>query len=406
VYIKDKKSNHYKNIAHGFFLAIATTIAEANTILPLIITFFGGKSFLVGLYSALLKGGAVLVQMYAAFHAQSYKLVIPHLKKVFFIRFLSWFLIGISIIVFGKNYPTLTLFLIGIFLFIFSFSAGFGAIYFKELTAKIFTHSFRGKTMSARQFFAGIAALGSGAIAGYIIKNIEAPLNFGILFVVSAFMIAIGFIAFTTIDEPIKENVLVKEDKFSHFLQNAKQILLSDKILQNQIITFLFSYSYLLSLPFIILDAKTKIEIGGSEIGMLITAQMVGATISNILWAKMSGKKLYKLIAQITIILFICGILLALFAANLYIYMLIFFIFGIGIDGSRIASSNLLLMIAPEDKRPIYSALQVNIISFGIFFSIIGGVVLSLTSYNILYIFTLVMLFISLKYSYQLKGIR
>ena len=406
MYIKDKKSNHYKNIAHGFFLAIATTIAEANTILPLIITFFGGKSFLVGLYSALLKGGAVLVQMYAAFHAQSYKLVIPHLKKVFFIRFLSWFLIGISIIVFGKNYPTLTLFLIGIFLFIFSFSAGFGAIYFKELTAKIFTHSFRGKTMSARQFFAGIAALGSGAIAGYIIKNIEAPLNFGILFVVSAFMIAIGFIAFTTIDEPIKENVLVKEDKFSHFLQNAKQILLSDKILQNQIITFLFSYSYLLSLPFIILDAKTKIEIGGSEIGMLITAQMVGATISNILWAKMSGKKLYKLIAQITIILFICGILLALFAANLYIYMLIFFIFGIGIDGSRIASSNLLLMIAPEDKRPIYSALQVNIISFGIFFSIIGGVVLSLTSYNILYIFTLVMLFIALKYSYQLKGLQ
>jgi hypothetical protein len=72
-------------------------------------------------------------------------------------------------------------------------------------------------------------------------------------------------------------------------------------------------------------------------------------------------------------------------------------------DGNRIASSNLLLILAPEDKRPVYSALQTNILSFGMFFSILGGVILSLTNYQVLYGFTIVLLSISLYFSTKLQ---
>ena len=46
----DKFSNHIRNILHGFFLSIGTTIAEPSTILPLIINYFGGSSLLVGFF--------------------------------------------------------------------------------------------------------------------------------------------------------------------------------------------------------------------------------------------------------------------------------------------------------------------------------------------------------------------
>ena len=55
----DKKSDHIRNILHGFFLTIGTTIAEPHTILPLIITHFGGGSILIGFFSSLLRGGAI-----------------------------------------------------------------------------------------------------------------------------------------------------------------------------------------------------------------------------------------------------------------------------------------------------------------------------------------------------------
>lgn len=401
----DSKSNHIKNILHGFFLQVSTTIAEPHTILPLMVSHFGGGSILIGFFASLLRGGAVIIQLYAAFYAQGYPLVLKHLRRVFLIRFLSWFCIGVAILLFGQSHPTVTLFLIGIGLFIFSFSAGFGAIYFKELTAKIFSHKFRGKTMSIRQFFAAFGALLSGAVAGYIIHTYEAPFSYGVLFLASSFLMAFGLFAFATVSEPIKENVLQKEKSFRLFLQNSKKILKSDKNLQNQVITFLLAYSYLFAMPFIILDAKEMIDLDGTAVGMLITSQMVGAMLSNILWGKLSFQGENKKIAHITILLSILSISLALIANSLYWYLLIFFLIGASMDGNRIASGNLILIIAPEEKRPIYNALQTNITSFGMFFSLIGGVILYVSNYTFLYWFAIIALLISFYFSFKLKDI-
>ena len=401
--IIDKKLNHIKNVLHGFFLAIGTTIAEPHTILPLIVTHFGGSSVLVGFFSSLLRGGVVVIQLYAAFYAQSYPYMLKYIRRVFLSRFIAWFFIGFSIIIFGDKYPNLTLFYIGLGLFIFSFSAGFGAVYFKEIMAKIFTHKFRGKSMATRQFFAGLGAIISGAGAGYILENFEPPLNYGLLFIISTFLMGFGYLAFGLIEEPIKTNLAQKEKSFKEFLKNSFNILKTDTLLQNQIITFLLAYSYLFSLPFIIIDASSTIELGGKEIGLIITAQMVGAMLSNLMWGKLSGKGLNKLISQITIALFITAISLAYIGESLYLYMLIFFIVGAGMDGNRIASSNLIILIAPEEKRPVYTALQTNIVSFGIFFSLLGGVILSFSSYEVLYSFTLILLFLSFRFSLKLQ---
>ena len=399
----DKFSNHVRNILHGFFLTIGTTIAEPSTILPLIVNYFGGSSLLVGFFAALLRGGAIIVQLFAAFQAQSYKLMLPYIRRVFFIRFLAWFFIGISIIVFGKNSPNLTLFSIGLGLFIFSFSAGFGAIYFKDIIAKIFSHKFRGKTMAYRQFFSAFGGLLSGALAGWILHSFEAPNSYGYLFIISSFIMGLGYLSFGTVDEPVKEKVSEKEKSFKKFLHNSWITLKADKDLQIQLKTFLLAYSYLIALPFIILDAQLKINLDGVAIGSLITTQMVGAMLSNFLWGRLSGKGFNKLTANISISLQIFAIIIAFNASSLYEYMLIFFLIGAALDGNRIASGNLILALAPADKRPMYVALQINIVSFGLFFSMLGGVVLHFFNYTLLYSTATAMLFLSLYFSFKLK---
>jgi len=399
----DKFSSHVKNILHGFFLAIGTTIAEPSTILPLIVNYFGGSSMLVGFFAALLRGGAVVVQLFAAFHAQSYKLMMPYLRRIFFVRFLAWFLIGVAIIIFGDNYPNITLASIGFGLFIFSFSAGFAAIYFREIMAKIFSHKFRGKTMAYRQFFSGAGGLLSGALAAWILESFEAPQSYGYLFIISSFIMGLGYIAFALVDEPIKEEVSKKESSFKEFLQNSYAILQADKNLQIQVSTFLLAYGYLIALPFIILDAQQKIELDGVAIGSLITTQMIGAMVSNFLWGKLSGEGKNILTARLSISLQIAATALAFGASSIYEYMLIFFLIGASMDGNRIASSNLILKIAPADKRPIYIALQMNIVSLGMFFSIAGGAILHYFNYTALYSVSVAVLFGALYLSLKLR---
>jgi len=399
----DKPSNHYKNVLHGFFLSIGTTIAEPSTILPLIVNHFGGSSLLVGFFASLLRGGAILVQLFAAFKAQNYPLMLPFIRRVFFIRFLAWFFIGLSIILLGDSHPNITLFCIGLGLFVFSFSAGFGAIYFKDIIAKIFSHKFRGKTMAYRQFFSAFGGLLSGTLAAIVLEHFPAPQSYGYLFIISSFVMGFGYIAFGTIDEPVKEDIPKKENSFTLFLQNSLKILREDKELQIQLSTFLLAYAYLISLPFIILDAQTKIALDGVAIGSLITTQMVGAMLSNLIWGKLSGNGRNRLTANISIALQIVAISLAFSASSIYEYMLLFFIVGGAVDGNRIASGNLILKLAPPQKRPVYVALQINIISFGLFFSLLGGLILQISSYTILYSLTLLLLSAALLLSFKLK---
>ncbi|MDD2653056.1 MAG: MFS transporter [Sulfurimonas sp.] len=398
----DKFSSHIKNILHGFFLAIGTTIAEPSTILPLIVNYFGGSSMLVGFFAALLRGGAVVVQLFAAFHAQSYKRMMPYLRRIFFIRFFSWFLIGVAILLFGENYPNLTLASIGLGLFLFSFSAGFAAIYFREIMAKIFSHKFRGKTMAYRQFFSAVGGLVSGALAAWILESFSAPQSYGYLFIISSFIMALGYIAFALVDEPEKEEVSKRESSFRKFLQNSLAILKADKNFQTQVTTFLLAYGYLIALPFIILDAQQKINLDGVAIGSLITTQMVGAMLSNFLWGNLSGNGRNVAVAKVAILVQIIAVSLAFAASSLYVYMLIFFLVGASMDGNRIASSNLVLKLAPADKRPIYIALQMNIVSLGMFFSIIGGIVLHYANYTLLYSLSLGVLLAAFFLSFKL----
>ena len=399
----DDPKNNLKNITHAFFLGLAITVIEPSTILPLMVHHFVESSIIVGIFASLLRGGAIVIQLYAAFHSQSYKRVIPYLRKVFFFRFLSWFSIGLSIYLVGDKHPYLTITLIGIGLFFFSFTAGFGAIYFKELQAKLFSKVYRGKTMANRNIASSIASIISGGVTGYVLSNYEPPLSYAYLFMVSSLLMAIGFIAFSTIEEPPKENISTKEKSFREFLKNASIILKRDKRLQMQIFAVFLSYAYLFSMPFVILNANRTIELTGWMLGGFITIQMVGSILgSSLLWKRISD---YEKMLTLAFIIATFSFIIALFANSVYSYMVIFLLFGIAIDGFNIAGMNLIIEIAPEDKRPIYVALQTNLSSIGLFFPILGGVVLSLVeSYKLIYIITIVLLLLGAYVSSKLKN--
>lgn len=396
----DDPKNNRKNVTHAFFLGLAITIAEPSTVLPLMVHHFSDSVIIVGIFASLLRGGAIMVQLYAAFHAQAYKKVLPYLGKVFFFRFISWFMIGLSIYLIGDSNKSLTLFFIGLGLFFFSFSAGFGAIYFKELQAKLFSQRYRGKTMANRNIAGAIASIISGGVAGYVLQHFDAPMNYAALFMVSSLFMAVGFVTFMTIEEPAKENISIKEKSFKTFIKNATALLKSDKRLQQQIIVIFLSFAYFLSMPFVILNANSSFTLTGWMLGGFITMQMLGSILgSTFLWRRVHD---YEQMLSLSFIFMIVAFVIALFANNVYTYAIVFLLFGAALDGFNISGMNLVIEIAPEDKRPIYTALQTNITSLGLFFPVLGGVILKyVESYTVIYLITIVLLslgfFLSLK---------
>ncbi|MEA1916199.1 MAG: MFS transporter [Campylobacterota bacterium] len=400
----DDSKNNYKNVSHAFFLSLAITIAEPSTVLPLMVAHFSDSVIMVGLFVSLLRGGSIIIQLYAAFHAQEYKRVLPYIKKVFFFRWIAWFSIGLSIYFIGDTNKNLTLFFIGSGLFFFSFTAGFGAIYFKEIQAKLFSKKYRGKTMANRNIAGSIASIISGGVTGYVLATFDAPLNYAYLFMVSSMLMLIGFVSFVSIEEPSKKNVSVKEKNFKLFIKNAIKLLKQDRRLQAQIVAIFLSFSYYLSMPFVILNANSSFHLTGWMLGGFIMVQMVGSIVgSTFLWRKISN---YEKMLSLSFAFLILAFVVALFANNIYMYAIIFLLFGVGIDGLNISGMNLVIEIAPEEKRPIYTAVQTNITSIGLFFPILGGVLLSyFNSYEFIYAITIALLAVGFFLSLRLKSI-
>jgi predicted MFS family arabinose efflux permease len=228
--------------------------------------------------------------------------------------------------------------------------------------------------------------------AGVILEYTLAPYSFAYLFMFSAIVMLLGIIPYTLIQEPIKENISQKEARFSTFLRNSFALLRSDGQLRRQIRTYLLAYSHLFSLPFIILHAQGVLHLGGVQIGYLLTSQVVGGMLSNILWGKLSSKGKIRLIVTVSFLSYIGANALALCADEIWHYAVLFFLLGAGMDGMRLAFSNNILIIAPEHLRPVYLALQSNITSIGLFFAIPGAILLETYGFTVLIGFTIVML--------------
>jgi MFS family permease len=132
---------------------------------------------------------------------------------------------------------------------------------------------------------------------------------------------------------------------------------------------------------------------------------MLGSIIgSTFLWRRIND---YEKMLSLSFLFMITAFAIAVFSDNVYTYALIFLLFGIALDGFNISGMNLVIEIAPEEKRPVYTALQTNIVSLGLFFPILGGIILKfIGSYTVIYLLSIVMLTGGFYISKRLKKIK
>ncbi len=393
-------SNKKRVIVQGVLLAGAMALADQSVVLPVIVKYFSKSNVMVGFFTSLLRGGAIVMQLYAAFHARNDVLVLPKLKKVFAVRFLSWFSIGLFILLLGNTSPALTLLFFGISLFTFSFSAGFGTIYYQEIMGKMFTKQFRGKLISQRQILAGlISIIGVIGISGSILEWVKAPYSFAFLFLISGVIMGLGYFYFLPFKERASRKGSSPFNTFGSFIRSAALFIRSDRQLRIQIITRLFSFGFMLMMPFIILQAKSIYHISGKEIAWMAGVQMAGAMLANLLWGKLSSHGNDKLIIILALLLNLAAYLSLLIFQNYYLYFVVFFLVGASIDGYRLAFSNMLLSRAPENHRPAYVAIYNNVVAIGLFFAIPGGIILDTFGFTILNLVAITFLVLSLLFA-------
>ena len=407
---KTLKWNFTMGLIHGILYLGGEAFYNPDTVLPIFLDHFSKSKMLIGLSSTLIGrlGGimSVFPQLLVANRIENKTHKKPLLKFAITVRALSWGLLAFTTYIFNNTYPNLTILFLFITLILHTFMGGIAAIPFYDIWGKSLPSNLRGRFFGYRQLWGGILAIGSGLIVKNILGNnaIKFPYNFALLFFLAFIFLSISYIALGSVKEPT-EKVYKKQLPFKDFLKKAFLIIKKNSDYKKFIMVEILAGAGGLALPFYILYLKNILGISLGTIGILLSAQMLGSVLSNVLWAHLSDFVGNKKVIQISTFAGLMVPVVALMTQfkNELLYLLLFATIGFFIAGRTIGKTNYLLDIAPSKDRPIYISLTGTLLFPVSLFPLIGGLIIQYVSYNTLFVITGIPILLGFLLSFNLK---
>jgi hypothetical protein len=390
------KWNFAMGLIHGILFTGGRAFSNPDTIIPVFLSHFTDSKTLIGLSSTLLGSlggiGSVFPQLVVARRLENKSHKKPLLIFAITIRALSWGALALTTYFFASISDYLTVFFLFFFLIVFTFMGGIAAVSFYDIWGKSLPSQLRGRFFGHRQLWGGVLAIGSGFVAKIILGSSEIvfPLNFVLLFLLTFTFVSISYVALGSVKEPV-EKVYERQLSFKDFLRKAFRIIGEDKNYKRFIMVQILAGGAALALPFYVLYAREVREIELETVGLLLSAQMLGRVLSNILWGHLSDFVGNKRVIQISTFagLMIPLIALSTGSQNRIAFIALFVLVGFFVSGRLIGKTNYLLDTAPSRDRPTYISLTATLTFPISLFSLIGGLIVQHGSYKLLFAISL-----------------
>ena len=386
--------NYSCAILNGVFYNAANAFIGGSTVLPLFVSTLTSSKFMVGLISTMEGATWPLPQVFVASLIEHKERKKPLYIYMAILRSLIILIIGLFIIFFygaTPKYGFLTLFIL--LFFTYSIAGGVSGISFMDIVGKSFPSNRRGSLWGWRMGIGGSLGVIFGFVVRFIIKNINYPINFGVLFLIATFFISIALLSFSLIKEPVSNTVTKERKTFHTFLSEGLKTLRQDKRFKNLFFSRISFGINAMSIPFYIIFIKQHHNIPLNNVGFFVSAQISGSIISNLLWGGLSNYKgnhlVLRLAALVTALPPILVFTSYLFNPNLIFDLSIFFLLGFGIQGIWVGFPNALLDISPENKRPTYVGFMNTMIAPVLFLPTVGGLIIDYVSFNSLFVLSL-----------------
>lgn len=401
--------NFAVGLIHGVLFQAGMAFSEPISVLPIFLSHFTGSLALIGVFSALLKIGNVLPQLFVANRLESRPRKKPTLLVAIWVRAGAWGILGGLAYFCPEGHSTVVLVALLVLLFVFSFAGGVAGIPFTDIWGRALPASIRGSFFGHRQLWGGVMAVGAGYVVKLILGNpeISFPRNYSLLFLLSFLFIAASYVGLSLVREP-EGHVQTQTRSLVVFLKQSLAMLKSDRNFGWFMVIQLGLQFSGFALPFYALYGRSQLGMAPEQAGVLVGAQMVGAIVSNLVWAPLSDRAGNRIVIILTASATALVPLLALLslAVGWELLVAVFVLIGFAISGGGIGFTNYLLEIAPDDLRPAYIALRGTLTGLMFVAPVLGGLLVDMYSYRFVFSVTSAVLLMTVVLSFRLKPVR
>src|SRR5258706_1157759 len=307
--------------------------------------------------------------------------------------------IGIAVI--GPNDVTLILlvFLVGYTLF--AAADGLVTIAWADLVGTSIPDRWRGVLLSAGEFLLAFTALGTRALVQQLLgpKGAPFPQNYAQVFGIAGVIFVIAGICLTFLVEEKQKKPVEPCPRLRRYLPYLGNVLRSDKTFRQFTIVRSLLDLTLLAAPFYIIFGINSLKIPSATlVGDSILLAMVGSAVAALVMSWLSHRIGSRAVIILLAFASISHPLLALlsFVAGEPALYGAFFMLGVISAGGAPGYFDWIITYAPPDRRPIYVGLTNTISAVSHLAPLLGGFILSTTSYPALFAAALVLAVIGL----------
>ena len=388
--MENEKRNFIAFNWHAFWLALAQTFADSNTVLPGLILLAGGSQFEIGLLTSIMIGIPLISQLLFASYLTQKPLKKHFLLFGIYMRVFAFAGVVISLSSLDTSNPRFIIYSVFAWMFLFSISGAFAGVSYTDILGKSITRETRKRFFVFRQFLSSIGVLISALVVRLILRQLEYPQNYIIMFSAAAILLFIATFGFLMLKERPSE-IKNTSEKFIHILKSIPSIIKNDSNLRNLVISVnLLAISFTL-IPFYVSLVKSNFSLDETTIGNFLLFQIIGMIISNFFWMRLTKSKGFKGIFRMTIILYALLPLVALLFSSLIpmeYFGFVFFLVGASISAYKISGESILIEISNENNRPLYTGIYGTFNLTMAIFPLIIGLLLAKLGFYVIFIFS------------------
>ena len=379
--------NFAAHLAHGLLGQTGMRLINAPTFVPLYIASLAGFDAAAGIARGLQYFGMFLSPILGA-------TLIEHRRKVLPVGFaigaamrLQILALALAGLLLPDPWPLVCA---CFFLSLFGFFLGIQGVVFHTLVSKVIPVERRGTLMGLRNALAGITASLAALYAGPMLIAEDALGNgYAATFLFAFALTSVGLAMLLLVREPpspqIREPARVRER-----LRQLPALLRSDRAFTRYFIARAMATIGRMAVPFYVLDARGRVDIGGTELGAISGAFILFQSLGPLLGGVVADRRGFRFVFLVSLVVWMLAVVALMSTNGAVGLVFVFAALGAGLGGFQMSAQNLVLEYGSRRNLPMRIAVANSasdiVAAAG---ALLGGVLAFFVSFDAIFVVAL-----------------
>ncbi len=330
----------------------AMTFLSVNAVITYFLANLGASTFEIGLANALVSIGAFISQPIFAEKVMNLSYKLKTFVKILFIQRIFFLAFVMTIPLFSESHPQLMVVLFLICWAIFNVFVGSYNPFYMSLFAKMIAEQHMGRLRGYSGGFGNLLALGSAYATGVILRDVQFPYNYTIIFALGVIFLLLDVLNFSLMKEKPDQVTKISMNYFQYF-RSIPALLREDSRFKRMVIGFSFMVVSQVSLAYYVLYAVRAFDAQASQVALFTALTGVINIIGSVLFGILADKYGHRFILLISSACGGAAGFLVFGVEQLWAVFAAFALTNLSLSGYNLSSGILIIENVQREKLPM-----------------------------------------------------